>query len=555
MNRQNDRIFVLDDNEDLREYLKETLLSKGYTVECAGSAEETIAKIKDWPVDLFLIDLRMAGMGGIELLKKLDIKNNTYEAIIITAYAGMDSAKGAMEYGAFSYISKPITYKALSPLMKKALEMVKLKKLRVEHVKELEKKVEARTKELKEENKKLKLVENVLRESEERYRTLFKQAADSITLINAETGEVVEFNDKAHESLGYTRKEFAKLKISDFEVIENGEEVTKHIKQIIRNGSDVFETKHKTKKGEIRDILVSSRAINLGGKFFLHNIWCDITERKRIEQDLKKSKESYRELADSITDIFFAMDKKLRYTYWNKACEKLTGVSAKDAIGKTIFEIFPDNTETRKAAKEYKETLKKNQPRIFINEYFLNGRKYFFEIYAYPSQNGLSIFVKDITQRNQAEEKLRESERKLSEQNVMLQEKNIALREIMDQLESEKDRLGHQVKSNVDQLIFPLITKLRTKGSDIDKTYIDLLEENLKDLTSHFANKMSDKMLRLTQKEIEMCNMIKQGLTSKEIANLLNISYRTVETHRNNIRKKLGIGKKEVNLVTYLKSL
>ena len=68
-------------------------------------------------------------------------------------------------------------------------------------------------------------------------------------------------------------------------------------------------------------------------------------------------------------------------------------------------------------------------------------------------------------------------------------------------------------------------------------------------------NKISRKMLGLTQREIEICNMIKSGLTSKEIARVLNVSYRTVETHRNNIRNKLEITKKGINLITYLKSL
>ena len=105
---QNNRVFIVDDDLMTRETLTEVLSLKGYTVESESSAEKTIEKIKNWPVDLFLIDLKMKGMSGIELLKKLDIMNNTYEAIMITAYAGMDSAKEAMEYGAFSYVSKPI---------------------------------------------------------------------------------------------------------------------------------------------------------------------------------------------------------------------------------------------------------------------------------------------------------------------------------------------------------------------------------------------------------------------------------------------------------------
>ena len=133
-----------------------------------------------------------------------------------------------------------------------------------------------------------KRVEEALREAEERYRAIFEQAADSIVLADTETGSLVEFNDRTHENLGYTREEFQKLKMPDFEVTESAEEVAKHIEKIAREGADDFETKHRTKDGEIRDILVSSRAISIGGRDFAQGIWRDITERKRAEEALRE---------------------------------------------------------------------------------------------------------------------------------------------------------------------------------------------------------------------------------------------------------------------------
>lgn len=433
MATQKNRVFIVDDDLTTRETLTEVLYLKGYDVESEATAEKTIEKIKDWPVDLFLIDLRMSGMGGIELLKKLDITNNTYEAIMITAYPGMDSAKEAMEYGAFSYISKPITYKDLAPLMKKALEMVKLKKLRDEQVKELEEKVEAGTEELEKEDKKLKLVEGILNESEERYRSLVEQSPVGIRVATLD-GKVLYMNRKMDEIAGYSIDELQKAGL--LSTYEDPKDRKKLLMLLNRDGMvNDFPTRLKRKNGIVYDAQLSVSKVHIGGQDLVQTICVDITERKKIE------------------------------------------------------------------------------------------------------------------------EALREKERKLSEQNIMLQKKNIALREVMDQLEAEKDRLGKMVNTNVDKLLLPLVEKLKNKCTNLDKTYIDLLEENVKELTSQFGSKMSDKMLRLTQKEIEMCNMIKQGLTSKEIAKLLDISHRTVETHRNNIRKKFGIRKQEVNLVTYLKNI
>ncbi|MFH1777252.1 MAG: diguanylate cyclase [Candidatus Omnitrophota bacterium] len=131
-----------------------------------------------------------------------------------------------------------------------------------------------------------KKVEEARRDSEERYRALFDQAADSIVLIDVQSGALLEFNNTACERLGYTREEFKRLKISDFEVVEKPSDVRKHIRKIIKKGADCFETKHRTKNGEIRNILVSSKAVSIQGKNFVQSIWIDITDKKKAEEKL-----------------------------------------------------------------------------------------------------------------------------------------------------------------------------------------------------------------------------------------------------------------------------
>ncbi|MHC4739362.1 MAG: PAS domain-containing sensor histidine kinase, partial [Planctomycetota bacterium] len=136
-----------------------------------------------------------------------------------------------------------------------------------------------------------KRAEKMLQESEEQYRAIFEQAADSVVLIDAETGMMARFNEKAHENLGYTCDEFQKLKISEFEVVECTDEIAEHISKIIRKGADTFETRHKTKSGRIRNILVSARAISIGGRDYVQAIWRDITNRKKAEEKLKETME------------------------------------------------------------------------------------------------------------------------------------------------------------------------------------------------------------------------------------------------------------------------
>ncbi|MFQ5975464.1 MAG: PAS domain S-box protein [Candidatus Hydrothermarchaeales archaeon] len=184
-----------------------------------------------------------------------------------------------------------------------------------------------------------KRVEEALRDSEERYRALFEQAADSIGLVDPKTGALVEFNDRTHENLGYTREEFKKLKIPDFEVIESAEEVAKHIKKIIKDGADTFETKHRTKGGEIRDILVSSRTINIHGQDFIQSIWRDNTERKKAEGKIKHLKEFNENIVQSMKEGIMIEDENGIITFVNPKTEELLGYSKGELIRKHWKEL------------------------------------------------------------------------------------------------------------------------------------------------------------------------------------------------------------------------
>lgn len=160
-----------------------------------------------------------------------------------------------------------------------------------------------------------------------------------------------------------------------------------------------------------------------------------------------------------------------------------------------------------------------------------------------------------IAERKQAEKELAESQWELKQQNQLLKDKNIALREIMEQVLTEKKNLEERVLANVDTQVLPLIKKLKNKDVRIEKQYLQLLEDTILSMTSSFGTKLSRVIPKLTPRENEICNMIKNGLTSKEIGRLLNISYRSVETYRNYIRKKLGITNKKINLVSYFGQL
>ena len=193
--------------------------------------------------------------------------------------------------------------------------------------------------------------EAALRASEERYRAVFEQAADSIVVADAHTGALVEFNDKAHENLGYTREEFQAMRIADFEVVESPEEVASHLARIIEEGSGSFETKHKRKGGEIRDVLVSSRAISISGEAFVCSIWRDITERKRAEEALREARDELEARVGERTAELLRANEEIRGEVAERRTAErvlaerssfLGALIANAAEGFAVYQLSPD---------------------------------------------------------------------------------------------------------------------------------------------------------------------------------------------------------------------
>jgi len=137
-----------------------------------------------------------------------------------------------------------------------------------------------------------------------------------------------------------------------------------------------------------------------------------------------------------------------------------------------------------------------------------------------------------------------------------LEEVNTALRVLLKKREEDKALLEEKVLSNVKTLVFPSLEKLKRSSLDANQaSCVSVVESNLRDIISPFAKKLSPKYLGLTPTEIQVANLVKEGKSTKEVADFMNLSWKTVESHRQNVRKKLGIAHTKANLRAYLSSI
>lgn len=167
----------------------------------------------------------------------------------------------------------------------------------------------------------------------------------------------------------------------------------------------------------------------------------------------------------------------------------------------------------------------------------------------------VSEFGSSMKKLKKAEEGHRKSEKEFEEQKAKLEGKAATLNEIIQRVELEKQELKGEVHRNVETILLPLVKELRRTMSHGQERYLGMLEKGLNEIALHSARALSEWKLKLTPREIEICNMLRSGLRGKEISSALNVTYQTVERHRNNIRKKLGLVNAGVNLASYLKSL
>lgn len=117
-----DRIMIVDDEPAIRLFFSEELTQAGYQVSTASSGEEALARLQTTPVDLVLLDLRMGGMNGLEVIEAIEKQPSCPVVVMLTAHASIDSAVNMFRHGGYDYLVKPCQTDALLATLKRGLE-------------------------------------------------------------------------------------------------------------------------------------------------------------------------------------------------------------------------------------------------------------------------------------------------------------------------------------------------------------------------------------------------------------------------------------------------
>jgi PAS domain S-box-containing protein len=397
---------------------------------------------------------------------------------------------------------------------------------------------------------KRKQAEKKLEESESRFKAVFENAGSAIYIADIETGNILACNTEAEKLVGRTRKEIIGMHQSELhpegEQKKYQEKFALHVQKC--HVVD-FKGEVQHKDGRRIPVLIAARVLKMNDKNAIMGVFVDITEPNQEYKTLTES---------SLTGIFIHQGG--RFMFVNDRFAEMHGYKTEELIGKGhLTLIHPDEREKLREMASKRLRGETVPERYEVRRIRKNGETIWCEMMAtciqYRGKPAIMGNIIDITERKKAEEALKEREKELKIKTDNLEEANIALKVLLKRRDEDKTELEEKVLLNIKELVVPYFKKLKTTGLDEKQnTYLNILESNLNDITSSFSVRLSSKYLNLTPTEIQVTNLIGQGKESKEIAELLNSSPRTIAFHRERIRKKLGLRNKKTNLKAYLMS-
>jgi len=296
----------------------------------------------------------------------------------------------------------------------------------------------------------------------------------------------------------------------------------------------------------------------------------DVTEFHRIKEELEQrvqertyelaeSEKKYRDLFENANDIVYIIDCSGNVLMANKAGLATFGFTEEEIAGVNIFSILDSNYAgiVRDKIGNLLQGVH-NDDSYEVLTYTRAGVPIWLEVRAraiIEEERLVAIqgIARNVTKRKQAEDTLKAREIELEEKSRHLEEANTALKVLLKHRDEDRIAIEDRIAANMQKLVSPYLSTLKTICPDKTQAhYLEIIEANVNEIVSPFLHNLTSKYPGLTPQEIKIISFIKEGKTTKEIADFLRLSVRTVDAHRNRIRGKMGLNNKKANLQSFI---
>lgn len=425
--------------------------------------------------------------------------------------------------------------------------------------------------------------ETELRESELKYRTLVETLPHAVIII--QDSKIAFANKTAADIMGFFHGEvLVGRNPLEFVAESEKERLRDYLQRRLSGQSDVpeqYEAVISTPNGRKLDAEIRVKTFSFKGRIASQLVVTDITGRRQSEIETRLLMESIEQMDDGIA--LFGLDERLLFS--NRSFASLHGYTTEELIGKHHSTFVPTE-ELLSLAAANEETQRVGKSNVELNHLRTDGKSFPAFCTSTLVRNdlgspiGMIVAVRDISDTRVSERVMSHSQEKLSRRSnglekqlhetstelshsqseltdyaKRLEQSNEALKLIIGEIENQNRERERAVYRNLNSDVLTIIDQLKTERlPDSSRLLLDSLEFNLKSLFSPPIASLPRANALLTPQQTRVCDLIRSGLTSKQIAEVMGISPATVVVHRANIRKRLGLVESD-NLATYLRRM
>ena len=395
----------------------------------------------------------------------------------------------------------------------------------------------------------------------EAFQLLLTNAFDVVLILDRE-GVILYASPAIEHFLGYQPDQLLGRGSDEFVHDDDLSNARAMMRGVLENGGRSGYTEFRIRDAEDSWHWVESVAQNLLDHEYIKGIvlnYRDITDRKRTEDALRRSEARYamafRNSPDSIT---ITDTKNWNLIEANQGFVDITGYELHDMIGRTAEDIgLWRDVDKRDAFR--KMLLENRSVRDFEVELIDKHGNVLTthvsaELIDIDGESYSLAVTRDVTSVRTAFEELKSTADQLQAERKTLEEKNIALKQVLDTISSDREKYRHELCAEIDNVMMPILERLRRSGDAIPQSALDELEAGIHRITEQDMDDFQNNVSKLTPRELDIMELIKEGLSSKEIAERLGLSDQTIHKHRNTIRRKLQLHNKNINLAAYLRS-